>query len=56
MKKENQAEKKKSRKLAQNLKQYIAKNFGKRCKDHNPFCTLCIMWDAFDTIKEGTSF
>lgn len=47
---------KKTRKLVQDLKHWVAKNYGKRCKDYNPFCTVCIMWDAFDTIKEGTSF
>lgn len=37
------------------LKKFIAKNFGKRCKDYDPFCTVCIMWHAYDTIKEGAT-
>jgi len=47
---------KKTRKLVQDLKHWVAKNYGKRCKDYNPFCTVCIMWDAFDTIKEGADY
>lgn len=35
------------------LKKFIIKNYGKRCKEYNPFCTACIIWHAFDTIKEG---
>ncbi len=44
---------KKGRKLINDLKTYITKNYGKRCKDYSPLCVLCIMWHAFDTIKEG---
>ena len=36
------------------LRQFVAKNYGKRCADYNPFCAACVMWHAFDTIKEGT--
>lgn len=35
------------------LKKFIAKNYGKRCPDYNQFCAVCIMWHAYDTIKEG---
>ncbi len=44
---------KKTRKLTQDLKNYVTKNYGKRCKDYNPFCALCIIRHAYDTIKEG---
>jgi len=35
------------------LKVEIENQYGKRCKEHNPFCATCIMWGAFDTLKEG---
>jgi hypothetical protein len=38
------------------LEKIIVKNFGKKCKDYNPFCNCCIMWQAYDTIKEGLDF
>lgn len=40
-------------KLVRNLRGFIAKNFGKPCPDYSPFCANCIMWGAFETIKEG---
>ncbi len=43
----------KEQKFVRNLREYIAKNFGKPCPDYSPFCANCIMWDAFETIKEG---
>ena len=42
--------------IIRDLKQFITKNYGKRCPDYNPFCGTCIMWDAYDTIKEGAEF
>jgi len=44
---------KKMQKTLHELKTFIAKNYGKRCRDYNPFCANCIMWHAYDTIKEG---
>ena len=35
------------------LEKQIKKSFGKRCKDYNPFCVACVMWHAYDTLKEG---
>ena len=35
------------------LEKELKKNFGKRCKDYNPLCATCIMWHAYDTLKEG---
>ena len=40
-------------KIINDLKQHIARNFGKKCKEYNPFCANCIMWHAYETIKEG---
>lgn len=39
--------------ILEELKNEIKKNYGKKCKDYNPFCAGCIMWGAYDTIKEG---
>ncbi len=38
------------------LKKTIEKNFGKKCKDYAPFCTACIIWHAYETIKKGLEF
>lgn len=46
---------KKIRKAVEGLKQWITKNYGKRCAEYNQFCAACIMWHAFDTIKEGAA-
>lgn len=35
------------------LEKQIKKSFGKRCKEYDPFCAACIMWHAYDTLKEG---
>jgi hypothetical protein len=39
--------------LIKKLKKQIEKEYGKKCKDFNPFCANCIMWKAFGTIQEG---
>ncbi|MFA6268946.1 MAG: hypothetical protein WCW13_02440 [archaeon] len=31
----------------------LKKNFGKKCEDYNPLCATCIMWHAYETLKEG---
>lgn len=49
----NIMEAKSMRKGLKELKKTIEKNFGKKCKNYNPFCTVCIIWHAFETIKEG---
>lgn len=38
------------------IKKLIIKNYGKKCPDYNPLCAVCIMWHAFETIKEGLEF
>ena len=42
------------RRFIRELRRFVAENYGKRCKDYNPFCAACVMWHAFDTITEGT--
>lgn len=41
--------------IVKSLKKEIEKEFGKKCKDYNPFCANCILWNAFETIKEEFS-
>ncbi len=41
------------RRLIRELRRFVTKNYGKRCKTYNPFCAACVMWHAFDTIEEG---
>lgn len=48
--------KKKGEKMKKNLreiKKFMAKNYGKKCKQYNPFCSICIMWHSYHTMKEG---
>ena len=42
-----------SKKILNPLEKQIKKSYGKRCRDYNPFCVNCIMWHAYDTLKEG---
>lgn len=31
-----------------NLKKYILKHYGKRCKEYAPLCAVCEVWRAYD--------
>ncbi|MBT4191824.1 MAG: hypothetical protein HOE11_00800 [Candidatus Diapherotrites archaeon] len=42
--------------LIKKLKKQIEKEYGKKCKDFDPFCANCIMWKAFETINEGFDY
>lgn len=35
------------------LEKLIKENYGKRCKDKYWACYTCIVWNAFDTLKEA---
>ena len=44
------------REMIKKLKNEIEKGYGKKCKDYNPFCASCIIWRAFETIKQGFDY
>ncbi len=39
--------------LLEKLKKIIQSDYGKKCPDYDPFCAVCIMWRALETVKEG---
>jgi hypothetical protein len=42
--------------IIKKLEKEVEKGYGKKCKDYNPFCANCIIWKAFETIKEGLDY
>lgn len=37
--------------MIKDLKKYLTKNWGKKCKDYSALCATCQVWRAFEEIE-----
>ena len=40
--------------LLKQLRKRITKEFGRKCKDYHPMCFVCMVWHAYDVLKEAS--